>query len=106
MPLGKKDTYVLLSSERELRNGHEQDSFSVPTVRERGYDDNGDTGSGTGARPTTESGDGIFSLVPFPNNPLGAHGLIPIRPLFLLTLRARFSRAASTRIFSLPVEAT
>ena len=74
MPVSKRQTYLLLSFERELHTGHEQRSFSVPTVRERGYANNGDTGVGIGAKPTTVSGDGVFSLEPFPNNPLGAYG--------------------------------
>jgi hypothetical protein len=92
-PLGFGRVYWYASFERELQNGNTEQSFSVPTVRQRGILDNGDTGgtaTNTGIPcfpspldpcsgsliyyPATLAGDGILSLFPFPNNPLGPYG--------------------------------
>ena len=83
-PISHKGTYGYISFEDELQNGNTQQSFSVPTMKQRGVADNGDTGGilpvtapnggGLPYFPSSILGDGIFSLVPFPNNPLGAYG--------------------------------
>lgn len=102
-PLGFRKTYWYASFERELQDGNTEQSFAVPTVRQRGVFGNGDTGGtpypcstselgtfvydlysvngciGAGLQlspffPATLSGDGILSLIPFPNNPLGPYG--------------------------------
>ena len=71
--------YGFASIEREIDNSTRQDSFSVPTVKQRGIMDNGDTGGvdpNTGLQyyPSSPSGDAMFSVIPFPNNPLGPFG--------------------------------
>jgi hypothetical protein len=99
-PLGLTKMYWFGSFERELQDGNTEQSFSVPTVRERGIGiggDYGDTGGSIKATPNsgctnyfyypyyycpqassfypaTVSGDAILSLFPFPNNPLGSYG--------------------------------
>jgi hypothetical protein len=100
-PLGLAKTYWFASYERELQDGNTEQSFSVPTVRERGIGlggDYGDTGGSVAGNPNngcnsyfyypyyycpqqnsrfypaTVSGDAILSLFPFPNNPLGPYG--------------------------------
>ena len=100
-PLGIGKFYWYASGERELQDGNTEGSFSVPTVKERGIFNNGDTGGSTPVNPilngcwefypfpqnfcpplvvqptfypATLAGDGIMSLIPFPNNPLGPYG--------------------------------
>jgi hypothetical protein len=92
-PVGLGRVYWYASFERELQNGNTEQSFAVPTVKQRGILDNGDTGGSsvnsgipcfpspqdpcsgsTIYYPATLSGDAIFSLFPFPNNPLGPYG--------------------------------
>jgi hypothetical protein len=99
-PLGLGKLYWYASGERELQDGNTEQSFSVPTVRERGIVNNGDAGGSVAAvnpvanfchftmasenyclpyieqptfYPATLSGDGVMSLIPFPNNPLGPY---------------------------------
>jgi Carboxypeptidase regulatory-like domain/TonB dependent receptor len=74
--------FYFISGEGQFINATKESSFAVPTVEERGIFNSGATGLSldpfTGAAitafPTTVSGDAIFSLFPFPNNPKGLYG--------------------------------
>jgi hypothetical protein len=74
--------FYFVSAEGQLVNATREASFSVPTVEERGIFRSGATGlsvdpfSGGSvvSFPATVSGDAIFSLYPFPNNPAGIYG--------------------------------
>ncbi len=78
--------FYFISAEGLILNATQEASFAVPTVEQRGFFDSGATGlfippgvfntrdTGALAFPTTEDGDAIFSLFPFPNNPNGVYG--------------------------------
>ncbi len=74
--------FYFISGEGQFTNATKESSFAVPTVEERGIFNSGATGLSrdpfSGAQivafPTTVSGDAIFSLFPFPNNPNGLYG--------------------------------
>ena len=74
--------FYFFSFEGQLVNATKEASFAVPTVEERGLFNTGATGISidpfTGNQvtvfPATISGDAIFSLYPFPNNPGGVYG--------------------------------
>ena len=74
--------FYFISAEGQLVNATKEASFAVPTVEQRGIFNSGATGLSTdpfsGGKvvsfPTTVSGDAIFSLYPFPNNPNGIYG--------------------------------
>lgn len=77
-----RSLFYFISAEGQLTNATRESSFAVPTVEARGIFGSGATGLsqdpfGGGriaALPTTVSGDAIFSLFPFPNNPRGVYG--------------------------------
>ncbi len=77
-----RSMFYFISGEGQVTNATEEASFAVPTVQERGILGTGATGLSqdpfTGNRitafPTTVSGDAVFSLYPFPNNPNGIYG--------------------------------
>ena len=77
-----RSLFYFISAEGQLTNATKESSFAVPTVEERGIFGTGATGlsrdpfSGAAitAFPTTVSGDAVFSLYPFPNNPSGVYG--------------------------------
>ena len=77
-----RSLFYFISGEGQVTNATEESSFAVPTVEERGIFRSGATGlaqdpfSGNPvvAFPTTVSGDAVFSLYPFPNNPNGIYG--------------------------------
>ena len=77
-----RSMFYFISAEGQVTNATRESSFAVPTVEERGIFGSGATGlsqdpfSGGAivAFPTTVSGDAIFSLFPFPNNPNGVYG--------------------------------
>ena len=79
---GKSSLFYFISAEGQITNAIKESSFAVPTVEERGIFGSGATGlsrdpfSGAAivAFPTTVSGDAVFSLYPFPNNPNGIYG--------------------------------
>jgi TonB dependent receptor/Carboxypeptidase regulatory-like domain len=84
-PITKEKRFFFVSAEAQRTNASEEHSFAVPTVEQRGVFGTGATGifqlppsigsSGpVAAFPTTEDGDAIFSLFPFPNNPQGIYG--------------------------------
>jgi hypothetical protein len=74
--------FYFISAEGQITNATKESNFAVPTVEERGIFGAGATGlsrdpfSGAAivAFPTTVSGDAVFSLYPFPNNPNGIYG--------------------------------
>lgn len=77
-----RGAFYFISAEGQVTNARKEASFAVPTVEERGIFGSGATGlsndpfSGAPlvAFPTTVSGDAVFSLFPFPNNPNGIYG--------------------------------
>ncbi len=77
-----RSLFYFISAEGQIVNATKEESFAVPTVEERGIFRSGATGlsvdpfSGQPVRsfPATISGDAIFSLYPFPNNPNGIYG--------------------------------
>src|SRR6185503_2596135 len=77
-PIVKPNTLLFISAERQQINASKEAHFAVPTVKERGLFQSGDTGLQTNAGdpvfPTNLLGDSIFSLFPFPNNPVGPYG--------------------------------
>jgi hypothetical protein len=83
-PLIPDHMFYFFSGEVEAINATREQSFAVPTVDQRGFNNSGATGIfqnpsplGGGAviaYPTTGRGDAVFSLYPFANNPLGVYG--------------------------------
>lgn len=79
-PIVKEKTFFFVAAEGQVLNATRESHFAVPTVEQRGFLNSGATGITTiGAtqrllRPTTESGNLIFSLFPFPNDPNGVYG--------------------------------
>ncbi len=77
-----RSMFYFISAEGQNVNATKEESFAVPTVEERGIFGSGATGLSadpfTGqpivSFPATVSGDAIFSLYPFPNNPNGIYG--------------------------------
>ena len=76
-----KSAFYFLSLEGLLLNANKEQSFAVPTVEQRGFAQSGGTGLrqtvGDQTRfgfPTSNQGDAVFSLYPFPNNPGGVYG--------------------------------
>jgi hypothetical protein len=80
-PIKREKTFYFLSSEGQIINATQEESFAVPTVEQRGAFGSGASGISkdpfTGkdlrapAPPVTRNGAGIFSLFPFPNQPIG-----------------------------------
>src|SRR5687768_10594863 len=74
--------FYFISAEGQNVNASKEESFAVPTVEERGIFGTGATGLATDpftgrpiiSFPSTVSGEAIFSLYPFPNNPNGIYG--------------------------------
>lgn len=81
-PGRRRSMFYFISAEGQNVNATREESFAVPTVEERGIFRSGATGLSvdpfTGdpvvSFPATISGDAIFSLYPFPNNPNGIYG--------------------------------
>ncbi|MBI1764255.1 MAG: carboxypeptidase regulatory-like domain-containing protein [Acidobacteria bacterium] len=72
-----KNAFYFLSLEGSLLNANKEQSFAVPTVEERGFARSGGTGLDDGTSfgfPTSNQGDAVFSLYPFPNNNGGVYG--------------------------------
>lgn len=77
-----RSMFYFISAEGQVTNATKEASFAVPTVEERGIFGSGATGlsrdpfSGDQivAFPATISGDAVFSLYPFTNNPDGIYG--------------------------------
>ncbi|MEP7272513.1 MAG: carboxypeptidase-like regulatory domain-containing protein, partial [Acidobacteriota bacterium] len=80
-PLGSTEprTFFFGSFERQVIRAQQETHFAVPTVEERGFLNFGTTGILATDRnnrrrfffPTSVAGDGVFSLFPFANNPIG-----------------------------------
>jgi hypothetical protein len=75
------DTSYFISAERQDVRADREAHFAVPTIRQRGAFESGDTGlllvsarGRTPLYPASVPGDAIFSLFPFPNNPRGPYG--------------------------------
>jgi len=71
--------FYFVSAERQILNASQEASFAVPTVEQRGLNNSGASGLVlfnplSVAFPTSNQGDAIFSLFPFPNNPNGLYG--------------------------------
>lgn len=81
-PLRRDKTFFFGSFERQNIKARQETHFSVPTVAQRGFLNFGASGfSATGDNqqqgtytPTFIAGDSVFSLFPFPNNPIGPYG--------------------------------
>ncbi|MEO8434759.1 MAG: TonB-dependent receptor [Pyrinomonadaceae bacterium] len=81
-PGRSRSMFYFIAAEGQITNTTKESNFAVPTVEERGIFGTGATGLsqnpfGGGpivAFPTTVSGDAVFSLYPFPNNPNGIYG--------------------------------
>jgi hypothetical protein len=80
-PLWKDRTFFFGSFERQDVKARQEQHFSVPTVTQRGFLSFGASGftvtQGTTRIPffpTSIAGDAVFSLFPFPNNPIGPYG--------------------------------
>ncbi|MEO7673659.1 MAG: TonB-dependent receptor plug domain-containing protein, partial [Pyrinomonadaceae bacterium] len=79
-PIVREKTFFFVSAEGQVLNATKESHFAVPTVEQRGFLNSGATGITTlgqsqrQLRPTTESGNLIFSLFPFPNDPSGVFG--------------------------------
>lgn len=90
-PIVPDKMFYFISAERQVQNASKEENFAVPTVEQRGILGSGATGlfrsplaaplntdpAGTNTRafPTSASGDAVFSLFPFPNNPTGVYGV-------------------------------
>jgi hypothetical protein len=76
------DAFYFISAERQDIRADREAHFAVPTVRQRGLFDSGETGllladgqnPATPLYPASVPGDALFSLFPFPNNPRGPYG--------------------------------
>lgn len=71
------DTFYFGSLERKVNRENREVHFAVPTVLQRGVFGSGETGfraAGVPRYPASVPGNAIFSLFPFPNNPLGPYG--------------------------------
>ena len=74
--------FYFISAEGQLLNATKESSFAVPTVEQRGLFNSGATGIARDpfnnnpvvSFPATVTGDALFSLFPFPNNPQGVYG--------------------------------
>ncbi len=81
-PLTHRQTFYFSSFELAVINAAREESFAVPTLSERGAFGSGTTGifqnpftgQPIATTPTGINGAAIFSLYPFPNNPLGVYG--------------------------------
>jgi hypothetical protein len=76
-PLKPQVSTFFASFEREQIQASQVAHFAVPTVKQRGIFESGETGflsRGSSLYPDSIPGDAIFSLYPFPNNPAGPYG--------------------------------
>jgi hypothetical protein len=75
--ISKVDTFYFGSLERKVNRENREVHFAVPTIRQRGVFESGETGfraGGVPMYPASIPGNAIFSLYPFPNNPGGPYG--------------------------------
>jgi hypothetical protein len=76
-PVRSAGPFFFASFEHQEIHASRESHFAVPTVAQRGIFERGDRGlriDGTPAAPASRPGNAIFSLFPFPNNPLGPYG--------------------------------
>jgi hypothetical protein len=84
-PISRKGTFLFASFERQAVRASKETHFSVPTAGERrifqgrnqqlfATDRLGNPDPSVELLPTSLPGNGVFSLYPFPNNPLGPYG--------------------------------
>ncbi|MFN6203031.1 MAG: carboxypeptidase regulatory-like domain-containing protein [Acidobacteriota bacterium] len=81
-PIWRDRTFFFGSFERQQFRSNQETHFSVPTIAQRGFLNFGATGfvaatpnqSPVEYSPTFIAGDSVFSLFPFPNNPVGPYG--------------------------------
>ncbi len=83
-PIIQDKTFFFGSFERQDIKARQETHFAVPTVAQRGFLNFGASGfclvsgpvcpANSGFFPTFVAGDSIFSLFPFPNNPIGPYG--------------------------------
>jgi Carboxypeptidase regulatory-like domain len=79
-PIIQDQTFFFGSFERQDIKARQETHFAVPTVAQRGFLNFGASGFCITAQcsqaffPTFIAGDSIFSLFPFPNNPIGPYG--------------------------------
>jgi hypothetical protein len=78
-PIVRNKMFFFTSAEGQLLNASKESHFAVPTVEQRGFLGTGAEGISIPDRkiqafPTSVSGDYIFSLFPFPNDPSGVYG--------------------------------
>jgi hypothetical protein len=74
-----RNTFFFSSIEKQIIHATKTSHFAVPTVRQRGVFDTGETGlqqpnPAPVMYPASIPGNAIFSLYPFPNNPSGPYG--------------------------------
>ncbi len=77
-PIGL-NTQLSLNAEWRQTQAQQTSHFSVPTTAERGFAGTGekgflDPGTLQWVNPSSQPGDAVFSLFPFPNNPAGPYG--------------------------------
>jgi hypothetical protein len=83
-PITPKVGFFFASLEQQIIRGRKETHFAVPTVRERGVFGTGETGLLADQSPLPQAnrfrlfpssvpGNALFSLYPFPNNPLGPY---------------------------------
>jgi hypothetical protein len=81
-PIIRDKTFFFGSFERQDVKARQETHFSVPTVAQRGFLNFGasgftatdNQGRAQAFTPTFIAGDSVFSLFPFPNNPIGPYG--------------------------------
>ncbi len=81
-PIIRNKTFFFGSFERQDIKARQETHFAVPTVAQRGFLGFGATGFVTADStnrnrsffPTSTAGDAVWSLFPFPNNPIGPYG--------------------------------
>jgi hypothetical protein len=81
-PIIRNKTFFFGSFERQDIKARQETHFAVPTITQRGFLGFGATGFATSDRSgrrqsfsaTSTAGDSVFSLFPFPNNPVGPYG--------------------------------
>ncbi len=71
------DVFYFASFENQFVKAQQEAHFAVPTVKQRGVFETGETGVRLGsasAFPASLPGNAVFSLYPFPNHPSGPYG--------------------------------
>jgi hypothetical protein len=73
----QSNTFIFASGEVRRISARQETNFAVPSVRQRGLFNSGESGLSIGTTkftPASIPGNAIFSLYPFPNNPSGPYG--------------------------------